>query len=39
MKKKVEPLHQVQQTIECYFDNNDTIIEYVLNEPISNKRQ
>ena len=30
----IEPHHEVKQTIADFFDNKDTIIEYVLNELI-----
>lgn len=33
----VEPHHKVQQTVGDFFDNKDTVIEYVLNELINNK--
>ena len=30
----IEPHHKVEQTVEEFFDNKDTVIEYVLNELI-----
>lgn len=33
----IEPHHKVEQTVEEFFDNKDTVIEYVLNELIYNK--
>ena len=33
----VEPHYKVEQTVKDFFDNKDTIIEYVLNELINNK--
>lgn len=33
----IEPHHKVEQSVEDFFDNKDTVIEYVLNELIDNK--
>ncbi len=33
----IEPQHEVKQTIEDFFDDKDTAIEYVLNELINNQ--
>ncbi|MBR5552055.1 MAG: peptidase S41, partial [Muribaculaceae bacterium] len=33
----VEPNHEVKQTVADFFDNKDTVIEYVLNELIHAK--
>ena len=33
----IEPHHEVKQTIEDFFDDKDTAIEYVLNELINNQ--
>ena len=33
----VEPHYKVEQTVKDFFDNKDTIIEYVLDELINNK--
>ena len=33
----IEPHHEVKQTIADFFDNKDTVIEYVLNELIHAK--
>ena len=30
----IEPHHKVEQTVEDFFDDKDTVIEYILNELI-----